>query len=175
MPKTRKLRRLGTGRQARRAGGGSAKRTFCFQRPQLADAKYARLKRPVLEDAPPPVAARQLLLCRGLLWDQVRVARERLYLRLLRRCSGAARRRRALPRRRASRARGAARQQIGRKRSRLLFATCVACRSGCAECTSRTPGGKPIVRCRRLLLLYASHTCANRVLMLRAARARCTG
>ena len=46
---------------------------------------------------------------------------------------------------------------------------------GCAECTSRTPGGKPIGRCRRLLLLYASHTCANRVLMLRAARARCTG
>ena len=46
---------------------------------------------------------------------------------------------------------------------------------GCAECTSRTPGGKPIGRCRRLLLLYASHTCANHVLMLRAARARCTG
>ena len=82
---------------------------------------------------------------------------------------------RTLPRRRASRARGAARQQIGRKRPRLLFSTCVACRSGCAECTSRTPGGKPIGRCRRLLLLYASHTCANHVLMLRAARARCTG
>ncbi len=29
-------------------------------------------------------------------------------------------------------------------------------------------GGKPIGRCRRLLPLYASHTCANRVLMLRA-------
>ena len=79
VPKTRKLRRLGTGRHARRAGGGSAKRTFCFQRLQLADAKYARLKRPVLEDAPPPVAARQLLLRRGLLGDQVRVARERRY------------------------------------------------------------------------------------------------
>ena len=26
----------------------------------------------------------------------------------------------------------AARQQIGRKRPRLLFSTCVACRSGCA-------------------------------------------
>ena len=82
---------------------------------------------------------------------------------------------RTLPRRRASRARGAARQQIGRKRPRLLFSTCVACRSGCAGCTSRSSGGKPIGRCRRLLLLYASHTCANRVLMLRAARARCTG
>ena len=79
VPKTRKLRRLGTGRHARRAGGGSAKRTFCFQRLQLADEKYARLKRPVLEDAPPPVAARQLLLRRGLLGDQVRVARERRY------------------------------------------------------------------------------------------------
>ena len=110
------------------------------------------------------------------------------------RCSGAAQRRRTMPRRRrvrrflrrrapsrtpprrrASRARGAARQHSRRRRSRLLFATCVACRSGCAECTSRTPGGKPIGRCRRLLLLYASHTCANHVLMLRAARARCTG
>ena len=30
MPKTRKPRRLGTGRKARRAGGGSAKRTFRF-------------------------------------------------------------------------------------------------------------------------------------------------
>ena len=79
VPKTRKPRRLGTGRKARRAGGGSAKRTFRFQRPQLADAKYARLKRPVLEDAPPPVAARQLLLRRGLLGDQVSVARERRY------------------------------------------------------------------------------------------------
>ena len=76
MPKTRKQRWLGNGRQARRAGGGSAKRTFRFQRPQLTDAKYARLKRPVLEDAPPPVAARQLLLRRGFLRDQVRVARE---------------------------------------------------------------------------------------------------
>ena len=55
VPKTRKPRRLGTGRKARRAGGGSAKRMFRFQRPQLADAKYARLKGPVLEDAPPPV------------------------------------------------------------------------------------------------------------------------
>ncbi len=82
---------------------------------------------------------------------------------------------RTLPRRRASRARGAARQQIGRKRPRLLFSTCVACRSGCAGCTSRSSGGKPIGRCCRLLLLYASRTCANRVLMLRAARARCTG
>ena len=77
VPKTRKPRRLGTGRKARRAGGGSAKRTFRFQRPQLADAKYARLKRPVLEDASPPGAARQLLLRRGLLGDQVHVARER--------------------------------------------------------------------------------------------------
>ena len=34
---------------------------------------------------------------------------------------------------------------------------------------------KPIGRCRHLLLLYASYTYANRVLMLRAARARCTG
>jgi len=34
VPKTRKPRRLGTGRQARRAGSGSAKRTFRFQRPQ---------------------------------------------------------------------------------------------------------------------------------------------
>ena len=66
---------------------------------KLADAKYARLKRPVLEDAPPPVAARQLLR-RGLLGDQVRVVRERRYLCLRRRCSGAARRRRTMPRRR---------------------------------------------------------------------------
>jgi hypothetical protein len=90
VPKTRKPRRLGTGRKARRAGGGSAKRTFRFQRPQVADAKYSRLKRPVLEDAPPPVAARQLLLRRGLLGDQVHVTRELIYLRLRRRCSGAA-------------------------------------------------------------------------------------
>ena len=67
---------------------------------KLADAKYARLKRPVLEDAPPPVAARQLLPRRGLLGDQVRVARERRYTHLRRRCSGAAQRRRTMPRRR---------------------------------------------------------------------------
>ena len=67
---------------------------------KLADAKYARLKRPVLEDAPPPGAARQLLLRRGLLGDQVSVARERRYLRLRRRCSGVERRRRTMPRRR---------------------------------------------------------------------------
>jgi len=66
---------------------------------KLADAKYARLKRPVLEDAPPPGAARQLLLRRGLLGDQVHVARERRYARLRRRCSGAARRRRTMPQR----------------------------------------------------------------------------
>ena len=67
---------------------------------KLADAKYARLKRPVLEDAPPPVAVRQLLPRRGLLGDQVRVARERRYTHLRRRCSGAAQRRRTMPRRR---------------------------------------------------------------------------
>ena len=78
------------------------------------------------------------------------------------------------PQRRALTARGATRQQIGRRRRRLLF-SCVACRSGCAGCTSRSSGGKPIGRCRHLLLLYASYTYANRVLMLRAARARCTG
>ena len=66
---------------------------------KLADAKHARLKRPVLEDAPPPIAARQLLR-RGLLGDQVRVAREWRYTHLRRRCSGAARRRRTMPRRR---------------------------------------------------------------------------
>ena len=94
------LANVGTGRKARRAGGGSAKRTFRFQRSQLADAKYARLKRPVLEDAPPLVAARQLLLRRGLLGDQVSVTRERRYIRLRRRCSGVERRRRTMPRRR---------------------------------------------------------------------------
>ena len=67
---------------------------------KLADAKYARRKRPLLEDAPPPIAARQLLPRRGLLGDQVRVARERRYTHLRRRCSGAAQRRRTMPRRR---------------------------------------------------------------------------
>ena len=67
---------------------------------KLADAKHARLKRPVLEDAPPPVAARQLLPRRGLLGDQVRVARERRYTHLRRRCSGAAQRRHTMPGRR---------------------------------------------------------------------------
>jgi len=49
---------------------------------ELGDTKYARHKRPVLENAPPPVAARQLLPRRGLLGDQVSVARERRYARL---------------------------------------------------------------------------------------------
>ena len=67
---------------------------------ELGDTKYARHQRPVLENAPPPVAARQFLPRRGLLGDQVRVARERRYTHLRRRCSGAAQRRRTMPRRR---------------------------------------------------------------------------
>ena len=117
----------GAARRRRQRNARSA-----FNVHKLADAKHARLKRPVLEDAPKPVAARQLLPRRGLLGDQVRVARERRYTPLRRRCSGAAQRRRTMPRRRrvrrflrrrapsrtpqrrrASRARGAVRQQIG--------------------------------------------------------------
>ena len=57
---------------------------------ELVDTKYVRFERQVFEDAPPPVAVRQLLprhaeFCRrgwrprGPLGDQVRVARERRY------------------------------------------------------------------------------------------------
>ena len=76
--------RVGSAPVARRgapaAAAPSARSAFNIR--ELADTKYARRKRPVLEDAPPPVAARQLLPRRGLLGDQVRVARERRYARL---------------------------------------------------------------------------------------------
>ena len=94
-------RRVGSAPVARRGATPAALSVHsAFNIRELADTKYARFERPVLGDAPPPVAARQLLPRRGLLGDQVRVARERRYTHLRRRCSGAAQRRRAMPRRR---------------------------------------------------------------------------
>jgi len=75
--------RVGSAPVARRGATPAALSVrSAFNVRELADTKYARFERPVLEDAPPPVAARQLLPRRGILGDQVRVARERRYARL---------------------------------------------------------------------------------------------
>ena len=184
--------RVGTGPVARRCTGPAVLSVrSAFNVRELADAKYARRKRPVLEDAPPPIAAWQLLPRRGLLGDQVRVARERRYARLRPAAASSATTARdaaatagltvftsscsvadaaAVP------SFGSGRRREAADRAQTATTALLDLRS-VSQWVRRVyqPQLRRETDGRHLLLLSASRTCADRVLMLRAARGRCTG